>query len=1147
SKISINCPSDAVAGSINLAPYFSGGNSPYTYTVSSDVGNVSTGTGGTLTGPILTLPAAATGTYIIKVEEAAPACGIPRYITVNNNCAAAPPACPVFVNDVSCSTLEGAKCPGDIIQMSLNPTSSTNLPNGGSIEWVLDTDNDNDVYDEGPSSIVATQSIIAVNNTPNQATDCASTNSGAFAFVSFNPNANPENFSMIVLQPLAGSLSYNFTDNAWTSATGPFATTEGTLTWTTPSTGVPAGTLVTFTAGATNAWTATNPPSVTTGTLTNGTSFNLANTGDNVFAYCGTAAMPSFISMITSDTIVTSGAITTNVTYLPPTITLGTNGIQTNINGGNGAFKCSSGSINYINALDSIYNINKWMVTQGTGTIASLAPPSCPINYSTTTFTPSCATYAIPFSACNSTLRLKPRLNPDLSSADCIGNNNPTLSTKIYSVSCPSVMLSGVGEACGPATVPLTITFANPGSGFSASVTYAINGLTQSPVVVTTSPYTINAIISGTYAITSVSFASPASTCNANISGTADVVVSPIVSATITGGASPSTCSGSGTLNITLAGTAPWSFTLRNTTTGASYDLTSDVSPYISSGLAPGTYFLVSVRDDNNCAGATSGMYTVTAPSDLPMLTPIPSQTVCSDAPVINLTLLNPIATGGAGGGSYTWFYDDPSLPGTHIQVPNPISVTVTVSRTFYVRYTDASSCSTYGSVMVNFSTLPAVSGTSTNQDCTAGTPAKIEVSIPAATGYAYTITTGTSGSGTLATATAASSSTLTFTAGGGILSGSGGGLPSLPIIGGTSYTIRVFNTASGCFTDFTRSVSSQGCFVCPSIGNITTIAPICRGNTFSITASNLVNLCIANNTERNFGISFVNFIGTTPPSDVYSGGTLMGTVPYSVINSCAGSATLSNLGGSLDAGSYTICAILSPTSDNATCRPYQCITYTINALPAVTITSNGPVCTGQTINLQTTSPTGLPASAYDWTGPGGYIQNDTQNPSRTGATLSMAGDYTVTVTDVNNCFGVSTVNVVVQPLPSLILGPNPTVCLKSTTVSLSFTSTSGAPDQFSIDFDNAANAAGISDIPLTGLTSNPIGILLPPSLAAGTYYGAISVINSVSSCTGIPVSFSITVLNDIVITAVASCTGISQPMTGMSLDISAYTPQYYI
>ena len=131
--------------------------------------------------------------------------------------------------------------------------------------------------------------------------------------------------------------------------------------------------------------------------------------------------------------------------------------------------------------------------------------------------------------------------------------------------------------------------------------------------------------------------------------------------------------------------------------------------------------------------------------------------------------------------------------------------------------------------------------------------------------------------------------------------------------------------------------------------------------------------------------------------------------------------------------------------------------------------------------------------------------------------------------------------------MPSLILGPNPTVCLKSTTVSLSFTSTSGAPDQFSIDFDNAANAAGISDIPLTGLTSNPIGILLPPSLAAGTYYGAISVINSVSSCTGIPVSFSITVLTDIVITAVASCTGISQPMTGMSLDISAYTPQYYI
>ncbi len=1168
SKTSISCPTDAVAGSINLSPFFSGGNTPYTYTISSDAGNVSTGAGGTLSGSIMTLPATATGTYIIKVEEAAQACGTPKYITVNSNCAAAPPACPVFINDASCSTPDGAKCPGDIIQMSLNPTSSTNLPNGGSIEWVLDTDNDNDVFDEPAGSVIASQTI-SVTASSVVYKDCSNLVAGDVVIVDIQSDAD-DRFSFIPLVNIAASTTIIFTDrgvsgSGWYASSG--AAESGFISWTAPSGGVLAGNIITITvAGALTPGTLTNLSISGPGTISYSESggsgdFSLANDGDQVLAYCGTAGTypSSFIYGVTTyaqnlwQYNSTEGS---NSSDIPEGLTNGSTAVAVGVNNTNGneydnaIWNCNTGTISDTrnNILSNVSDYTKWT---GNNTRQSL--PSCSVNVTgatsstLTTLAPTCATYTIPTSMCNTTIRIKPRISPDPGSADCTGDNNPTLPSKIYTITCPSVTLTGGGNACAPTTVPLTITFTNPSTGFSATVNYSINGIAQTPLTITSSPYTLNATSSGTYVITSVAFSSPASTCNATISGSSEVTISPLVTATITGGTSPSTCAGSGTVSITLAGTAPWSFTLRNTTTGASYDLTSDASPYTATGLAPGTYSVVSVRDDNNCAGTTSGMYTVTAPADLPVLAVIPAQTVCSDSPVINLTSLNPTVTGGSGGGSYTWYYDDPSLPGTHILVPNPNSVNITVSRTFYVRYTDASSCTAYGSVMVNFSTLPAVTGTPTNQDCTAGTPAKIDVSIPAATGYAYTITTGTSGSGTLATAIAATSSTLTFTAGGGILTGTGGGLPSYPTTGGTSYTIRVFNTASGCFTDITRSVSSQACFVCPSIGNISTIAPICKGNTFNITATNLVNLCIANNTERNFGISFVNFMGTTPPSDVYSGGTLMGTVPYSVINSCAGSATLSNLGGSLDAGSYTICAILSPTSDNVTCRPYQCVTYTINALPTVTTTSNGPVCTGQTINLQTTSPTGLPASAYDWTGPGGYIQNDTQNPSRTGATISMAGDYTVTVTDVNNCSGVSTVNVVVQPLPSLILGTNPTVCLKSTTASLPFTSITGAPNQFSIDFDNAANAAGISDIPLTGLTSSSIGITLPPSLAAGTYYGTISVINSASSCTGIPVSFSITVLNDIVIAAEATCTGVSQPMTGMSLDISAYTPQYYI
>ncbi|MBK8347903.1 MAG: hypothetical protein IPL08_09830 [Saprospiraceae bacterium] len=54
--------------------------------------------------------------------------------------------------------------------------------------------------------------------------------------------------------------------------------------------------------------------------------------------------------------------------------------------------------------------------------------------------------------------------------------------------------------------------------------------------------------------------------------------------------------------------------------------------------------------------------------------------------------------------------------------------------------------------------------------------------------------------------------------------------------------------------------------------------------------------------------------------------------------------------------------------------------------------------------------------------------------------------------------------------------------------------------------------------------------------------------INASSSATACdPVSVIANINSPISITAVASCVGISQPMAGMSLDVSAYLPQYNI
>jgi uncharacterized repeat protein (TIGR01451 family) len=92
--------------------------------------------------------------------------------------------------------------------------------------------------------------------------------------------------------------------------------------------------------------------------------------------------------------------------------------------------------------------------------------------------------------------------------------------------------------------------------------------------------------------------------------------------------------------------------------------------------------------------------------------------------------------------------------------------------------------------------------------------------------------------------------------------------------------------------------------------------------------------------------------------------------------------------------GTYTLtitdfsgCGIASNTTN-----------VTVNAQPIASASSNSPVCEGGTIQLLG-GPDGM--LTYSWTGPGDWA-SDEQNPIRTGANASMAGTYTLTVS--NGC-----------------------------------------------------------------------------------------------------------------------------------------------
>ncbi len=101
-------------------------------------------------------------------------------------------------------------------------------------------------------------------------------------------------------------------------------------------------------------------------------------------------------------------------------------------------------------------------------------------------------------------------------------------------------------------------------------------------------------------------------------------------------------------------------------------------------------------------------------------------------------------------------------------------------------------------------------------------------------------------------------------------------------------------------------------------------------------------------------------------------------------------------------------------------------ITNTVNPVPGVVASNNGPLCEGTALRL-----TGMPSSmaGYSWTGPNGYTSAE-QNPVVSqSATVQMSGLYTLTVTSVNGCQGIDTTNVRVYAIPVSNAGSGGTEC----------------------------------------------------------------------------------------------------------------------
>jgi len=103
--------------------------------------------------------------------------------------------------------------------------------------------------------------------------------------------------------------------------------------------------------------------------------------------------------------------------------------------------------------------------------------------------------------------------------------------------------------------------------------------------------------------------------------------------------------------------------------------------------------------------------------------------------------------------------------------------------------------------------------------------------------------------------------------------------------------------------------------------------------------------------------------------------------------------------------GAYTVLV-----TSAAGCTATAVSNVTVYPLPTPTITSNSPVCAGNTLNLF-----GNGGATYAWSGPG--YTGPTQNPTINNVTAAAGGVYTLLVSS-GTCTASTTYTVVINPLP---------------------------------------------------------------------------------------------------------------------------------
>jgi len=254
------------------------------------------------------------------------------------------------------------------------------------------------------------------------------------------------------------------------------------------------------------------------------------------------------------------------------------------------------------------------------------------------------------------------------------------------------------------------------------------------------------------------------------------------------------------------------------------------------------------------------------------------------------------------------------------------------------------------------------------------------------------------------------------------------------------------------------------------------------------------------------FGSASISYNGPFCPTGTASvtqtgatGGTYTASPAGLTINSSTGEINLATS----TPGTYTV----TYTFVTNGCTKTTTATVVINANPSVTVNSPSRCSNGPAATI-TATPNPAGTYTYAWTVPAGA-----SNPGNVASfSATVAGTYSVTVTNGANCSGSGSGTLTVNSAPTITSPGIGAICVGISSASLTYSGVTGGANQYRIDWNSGAEAAGLVDVALTSLPASPISITGTGSLAAGTYSGTIYVKNSTTSCESAGDAVSLTV-----------------------------------